>query len=148
MRHSAMGSTDTHGHAGGARHGLAVALLVAVLGGLTSTARGAQTVFFSENFDDTNFASRGWYDSTGGAVDTANHAPTPSGNPASFNCHWNLSGTDCAGGTPHRHLFTATNTVYVSFWMKLGSATVTWQDSGEPFHPHIIQILTDADSST
>lgn len=125
---------------------LSLSLVAAtVLTGLPATARSAQTIFFIENFDDTNFdPARGWYDGTGGTVDTAVHIP---GSTASFNCHWNQGGTDCAGGTPHRHLFTATDTVYVSFWMKLGSQTVTWQGSGQPFHPHLIQILTDADSA-
>jgi hypothetical protein len=109
---------------------------------LPVAGKAAQTVFFTENFDDTNFGARGWYDSTGGTVDTANHV---SGSTASFDCHWTAGGTQCAGGTPHRHLFTATPTVYVSFWMKLGSSTVTWQGSGKPYHPHIIQLLTDAD---
>ncbi len=105
----------------------------------------AQAIFFTENFDNANFAARGWYDSTGGKLDFANHIP---GSIASFDCHWIQGGTQCAGGTPHRHLFTASATVYVSFWMKLGSQTVTWQGSGMSYHPHLIQLLTDADSST
>lgn len=118
-------------------------LAVTTLAGLPSTS-SAQTIFFTENFDDTNFAARGWYDGTGGTVDSANRIP---GSTASFDCHWVQGGTQCAGGTPHRHLFTASPTVYVSFWMKLGSQTVTWQGSGLPYHPHLIQLLTDADSS-
>jgi len=104
----------------------------------------AQVNFFSESFDDTNFAGRGWYDGTGGQIDSSNHI---TGSIASFNCHWIRGGTDCAGGTPHRHLFTASPTVYVSFWMKLGSATVQWQGSGVPYHPHLVQLLTDADNA-
>ena len=36
-----------------------------------------QTIFFTENFDDTNFTARGWYDSTGGTIDFVNYAPPP-----------------------------------------------------------------------
>lgn len=101
-----------------------------------------QTIFFKEAFDNTNFSSRGWYDGTGGAVDSAFPAP---GSAASFNCHWAVGATDCAGGTPHRHVFPASPTVYVRFWMRLGSTSVPWQGSGKPYHPHLIQLLTDAD---
>lgn len=117
-------------------------LVLAILSCLPSLAFSAQTIFFTENFDDTNFTARSWYDSTGGTIDTASHAP---GSAASFNCHWTQAGTGCAEGTPHRHKFTATPTVYVSFWMKLGSPTVTWRGSGQPYHPHLIQLMTDAD---
>ena len=117
-------------------------LTAAIFAGLTSTAI-AQTIFFTENFDDTNFAARGWYDGNGGTIDSSNHAPVGT---ASLVCHWALGGTGCTGGTPKRHLFTASDTVYVGFYMKLGSASVPWQGSGKPYHPHIFQILTDADS--
>src|SRR5438552_4141325 len=123
---------------------LSLALVTAtILAGLPTTG-SAQTIFFTENFEDAKFAVRGWYDSTGGLIDSANHIP---GSTASFKCHWNTGGTNCAGGTPHRRLFPATPTVYVGFWMKLGSQTVTWQGSGQPYHPHLIQLLTDADSA-
>ncbi len=113
------------------------AILVAI------PAEGAPTVFFSEDFDDTKFAARGWYDGSGGEIDGANHAP---GSAVSFDCHWASGGTTCEGRTPHRHLFAATPTIYVTFWMKFGSATAPWQGSGVGYHPHIIQLLTDADS--
>ncbi len=122
---------------------LGASLLTAtVLAGLPTTAGSAQTIFFTENFDYTNFAARGWYDTSGGTVDSANHIP---GSTASFNCRWVQGGTKCAGGAPGRHLFTASPTVYVSFWIKLGSAAVTWRGSGQSYHPHMIYLLTDAD---
>ena len=118
--------------------------MAAILAGFPRTGEAQQTVFFSENFDDANFGARGWYDNTGGTIDSQNHIQ---GSTGSFDCHWVQSGTECAGGTPHRHLFTASPTVYVSFWMKLGSQAVTWQGSGKPYHPHLIQLLTDADGA-
>jgi hypothetical protein len=124
--------------------GLALLLVMTAIAGYPSAGSAQQTIFFTENFDDVNFGARGWYDSagTGGTIDSANHVP---GSTASFNCHWAKGGTSCAGGTPHRHLFTASSTVYVSFWMKLGSQTTIWQGSGKSYHPHLIQLLTDAD---
>lgn len=119
-------------------------LVAAILAGFPGAGVAQQVIFFTEDFDNTNFAARGWYDSTGGTIDTAAHAM---GSIASLNCRWVKSGTHCVGGTPGRHLFQASPTVYVSFWMKLGSQTVTWQGSGKPYHPHLIQLLTDADSA-
>jgi len=121
-------------------------VLAIVLAAHPSAGFAQQAVFFAETFDDANFTARGWYDSAsaGGAIDPATHIP---GSTASFHCHWAQGGTNCARGTPHRHLFLASPTVYVSFWLKLGSQTTAWQGSGRPYHPHIIQVLTDADGS-
>lgn len=123
-----------------------LALLAAILTGLPGTGTAQQTIFFTEDFDDANFGARGWYDGAGagGAVDSVNHIP---GSVASFNCHWSQGGTGCSGGSPHRHLFAASPAVYVSFWMKLGSQAVVWQGSGKPYHPHLFQLLTDADGA-
>jgi len=119
-------------------------LLAAILTWFPSTGSAQQTIFFTENFDDANFASRGWYDIVGGGgtIDPNNHIP---GSAASWNSRWTLGGTSASAGRPGRHKFAASGSVYVSFWMKLGSATVPWQGSGSPFHPHMIYLLTDAD---
>lgn len=103
------------------------------------------TILFSEGFENNSFAARGWYDSSGagGLVDTVVVAP---GSAGSFKCHWNLGGTGPAGGTPHRHLFTATERLYLQFQLKLGTSGVPWQGSGQPYHPHLFQFLTDADN--
>ncbi len=118
-------------------------IATAIFTGLTSTA-SAQTILFTENFDDTSFAARGWYDiaRTGGTIDAANHSP---GSSASLDLHFDLGGTTPTAGYPGRVLFTASPTVYMSFWMKLGSAAVTWQGSGKPYHPHLFRLFSDAD---
>ena len=100
----------------------------------------AQTVFFSEDFDNGNFGARGWYDGGGSVIDSGNHAPVGS---ASYKCHWSQGGQKCPG--PGRHLFTGSDTVYVSFWIKLGTAATPWRGSGKSYHPHMIYLLTDAD---
>jgi len=119
-------------------------VVAAILAGLPITGSAQQTVFFTENFENANFASRGWYDIVGGGgtIDSNNHI---TGSAASWNSHWTLGGTSASAGRPGRHKFTASATVYVSFWMKLGSASVPWQGSGKPYHPHMIYLLTDAD---
>lgn len=106
-------------------------------------AAAAQTILFQENFDDTKFASRGWYDAqgSGGTISTAEHIP---GSAASFECHFLQGGTGCSGGAPMRHAFTATNQVYISFWVKHSS---NWVGSGTTYHPHLIYLLTNLNST-
>src|SRR5258705_9413347 len=109
------------------------------LAGLPIT--GSSATFFTENFDNANFASRGWYDVTTGTIDS--NIYSPAGGNSSLNIHWAAgAGTPT---TPRRHLFTTSDTVYLSFWMKLGTASVTWRGSGLNYHPHIFQLLTNAD---
>lgn len=102
-----------------------------------------QTVLFQENFNDTNFSSRGWYDlqGSGGTISTAEHAP---GSTASFECHFLQSGTKCSGGSPMRHAFTASSQVYISYWIKHGS---NWIGSGTTYHPHLIYLLTNMNAA-
>ncbi len=94
-------------------------------------------VLLQENFDDTNFSSRGWYDSTGGAISTAEHIP---GSAASFVCRFLPGGTDCSGGTPHRVLFTPTDTLYVSYWVKYST---NWQGQPPSFDHHEFLVMTN-----
>lgn len=93
---------------------------------------------FQEDFEDTNFPSRGWYDGTykTNAITASQHY---SGTHA-YECHFTAGATTCAGGDPRRMLFTATESVYVSYWMKLSS---NWVGSGTTYHPHIIMLMTD-----
>ena len=53
-------------------------------------------------------------------------------------------GFGCSEGTPARHLFAASETIYVSYWVKYSANYV---GSGRSYHPHEFYILTDADSS-
>jgi hypothetical protein len=112
-----------------------------ILAGQPTIGSAAQTIFFTESFDNANFASRGWYDVTTGTIDTTVFSPT--GGNSSLNIHWAAGATTPTA--PRRHLFTASDTVYVSFWMKLGTSSATWRGSGVSYHPHIIQLLTNAD---
>jgi hypothetical protein len=119
---------------------LSRSLFAAILTSLVSIA-GAQTIQFREDFDDTNFAARGWYDLTGGTIDTSVYSP--SGGSSSLKISWTQGST--APGTPRRHSFTASDTVYVSCWMKFGTSSATWRGSGVSYHPHLLQLLTNAD---
>ena len=96
---------------------------------------------FQENFEDTNFASRGWYDSTGGALSTTEHI---SGSTSSFECSFLQGATGCSGGTPARHLFTNTDEIYVSYWVKYSA---NYTGSNRAYHPHEFYILTNENSA-
>ncbi len=104
---------------------------------------GSGAVLFQENFDDTNFSGRGWYDfqGGGGAISTIEHI---SGSSASFECHFLQGATGCNGGAPMRHAFTPTSQVYISYWVKHSS---NWIGSGTTYHPHLIYLLTNLNSA-
>jgi hypothetical protein len=90
----------------------------------------------SEDFENTSYAGRGWYDTSGGAISTAEHI---SGS-ASYECRFPPGATGCSGGSPGRHLFTPTDSVYLSYHVKHSSS---WAGSGKAYHPHMFHFLTD-----
>jgi hypothetical protein len=101
---------------------------------------GAGAILFQENFDDTNFSSRGWYDGATATVDTNEHI---TGSTASLKCHFLQGGTHCNpadGDYTLRHKFTASNSVFISYWVK---HSANWVGSGETYHPHQLYILTN-----
>ena len=107
------------------------------------------TVLFTESFDDNNFGDRGWYNCGGGECNgkgTINNSVFVAGGGA-FECNWCSGGgcRSCTGDRPSRMAFTATETIYVSFWMKT-SADWIGADPDE-FHPHIFQVMSDLDAS-
>lgn len=97
------------------------------------------TLLFSEDFEDTNFESRGWYDAPSGALSSTEHIP---GSSHSFECRFEQGATGCTGGAMARHLFTETESVYVSYWVKYSANYV---GSGQPYHPHEFYLLTNKD---
>lgn len=93
---------------------------------------GPETVLFAEPFDDADFASRGWYDSSGGTI-AADGA---------FECHFGVGDTVCSGGTPGRAPIPPSESVTLRFRIKLSA---NWVGSGRPYHPHMFHFVTDAD---
>jgi len=97
-------------------------------------------VLFYEDFEDTDFQSRGWYDGPSADLSTTEHVP---GSTASFECRYEVSATGCSGGKPARHLFQETETVYLSYWVKYSA---NWVGSGHPYHPHEFHFVTNLDN--
>jgi hypothetical protein len=94
----------------------------------------AVTWLFAEDFEDNNWAARGWYDN--GAFTTSNTVAR-SGT-RSLEAQMNVGATN-ASWNAGRVLFTPTTTLYISFWVKYSD---NWVGSGGNSHPHEILILT------
>jgi len=121
--------------------GETVVLLFLIAGALPAVdAAAPPTLLFQETFEDSNFASRGWYDSDATVVlSSVEHIP---GSTKSYQAHFGVGKTTPA--TPRRHAFAETGSVYISFWVKFSS---NWIGSGKPYHPHFMHLLTNKNSA-
>ena len=98
------------------------------------------TVLLYEHCNDTDQELRGWYDNnTNQIVNTSDFAPV-SGNVASCEYEFEEGQTVPIPGTSMRHLFTAVDEIYISYWIKYLSG---WQGSNDNSHPHWFMILTN-----
>ncbi len=95
-------------------------------------------ILFQEDFEDTEFASRGWYDHLKGKLTTAEHVE---GSTASLECKYLLGERGAEGGSPGRHLFEETDEVYLSYYVKYSANYI---GSGKPYHPHEFHFITNA----
>src|SRR5712691_3734273 len=103
------------------------------------SASNPSATLFQETFADTAFAARGWYDNPSMVTTTAQHIP---GSTAALEAHFLAGATTPTWGGAARHLFAATSTLYVSYWVKYSS---NWVGSGHPYHPHEFLIMSDQD---
>jgi len=96
-------------------------------------------VLVQESFEDNAFASRGWYDNPAITITDTVHV----GGVRALEAHF-LPGatTPSWGGGAARHLFQASPTLYVSFWVKYSA---NWVGSGRPYHPHEFLIMSEMD---
>jgi len=103
------------------------------------TSPPSGTLLFQETFEDNAFAARGWYDNTSMVTTTAQHLP---GGLSAAELHFTAGATTPVAGGAARHLFPATPTLYVSYWVKYSS---NWVGSGHPYHPHEFLVMSDLD---
>jgi len=108
-------------------------------GGQAGDIPGGGTILFQEHFEDADFGNRGWYDGAAGTISSTEHA-VGSG---SFECSFAQGAASCTGGKPARHKFTASESVYMSMYLKFSS---NWVGSGMAYHPHMFHFLNDLDS--
>src|SRR6185503_10171027 len=99
----------------------------------------AGQVLFQETFEDANFASRGWYDNAAMATTTAQHI---AGSTRALEAHFLAGAATPTWGGAARRLFTATPTLYVSYWVKYSD---NWVGSRQAYHPHELLVLSDLD---
>lgn len=111
---------------------------ILILAALCVAAPRADTLF-TETFEDTSFAARGWYDAPRGTLSAAEHIP---GSTRSFECFFAQGQRGCSGGTPGRRQFAETESVLLSYWVKYSANYVGSQRS---YHPHEFHFVTNKD---
>lgn len=103
-------------------------------------APSTATLLFSEDFENTSFSSRGWYDGGTTAITTAEYQSGTHAAQFSFASGATSPSSPYAGAM--RKLFTPTDSLYVSFYTKFATG---WRGSQKLYHPHIIYLLSDLD---
>jgi hypothetical protein len=95
----------------------------------------AQNILLSEDFETGDFAAKGWYD---GFPDQRTTSEYKTGS-HSYEGHFAQGATTSGAG---RHLFTPTDKLYMSYWVKYSTNYI---GSGIAYHPHEWNILTTED---
>jgi hypothetical protein len=123
----------------------ALALAIALFIGMGSTAfaagdSGGGTLLFSEGFDDTDIASRGWFDGSSFNLDTS----MKNSGAGCMKWTWAQGATSPTRSLTIRHDFTATEELRLSFYWRFNS---DWVGSGQSYQPHLLYILSDLDNN-
>jgi hypothetical protein len=116
--------------------GLALVSFLLMAGAPTRDAtRPAAGVFFQESFEDTNLASRGWYDGDRFVLSSKEAA---AGQKA-IEFHFPKGQLVPPAARGARHLFEPTETVYLRFYQKLSPG---WGWTNRPYGPHLMLFMT------
>jgi hypothetical protein len=122
------------------RVALVIVAAFVVATGNRRTALAAGSLLFEEKFENASVASRGWYDNTTLSLSTAEHIP---GSAASLEYHWTAGSAVPINGGAARHLFSASDSVQISFWLKYSS---NWVGQNQVnYGHHEFYVLTDKD---
>ncbi|HKW48369.1 MAG TPA: hypothetical protein VJN70_13060, partial [Gemmatimonadaceae bacterium] len=105
---------------------------------MASGGTGGGSVLFSENFDDANFGSRGWYDLPSGGITSLSSTDHIAGSTQSLQMNFAQGATNPSPRTGARHLFTPSDGVYLRYWVKHSS---NWAGPGQ----HQFYFLTTED---
>ena len=95
-------------------------------------------LLFSEGFENNSWADRDWYD---GTTSTGTEAGGQEGN--ALKLTWAQSATRPTGFTTIRNTFTATDELFVEYYVNYETG---WRGSGVAYHPHILHILSEFDA--
>ncbi|MHB9029626.1 MAG: heparin lyase I family protein [Candidatus Latescibacterota bacterium] len=110
--------------------------------GNTSPGQISERVLLSETFEDTNWASRGWYDGPRMRITAEEHIP---GSGHSCEWHWEKAGAISPAGGAARVKIGPVRSVTLSFSMK---HSADWKWTGVAWHPHELHFLTTEDDPT
>jgi uncharacterized protein YjdB len=97
------------------------------------------TLLFEEDFENTNIASRGWYDNTSVQLSTTEHI---AGSISSAQYRFLAGARTPTSGGSQRHKFTPSNSFYLSYYVKYST---NWVGSGQAYHPHEFYALSTLD---
>lgn len=98
------------------------------------------TTLLEEKFDNANFSSRGWFDSASPPISTTQFVD---GSTSSLEIRYARGAfTPPKLSTPMRRTFTATDSVYIRYYVKYSD---NWEGSNRSYHPHEFYLLTTAD---
>jgi hypothetical protein len=103
-----------------------------------AAAAPSPAVFFHESFDAADLASRGWYDSTRPLL-SSEHSGTGG---SSIEYRFTAGAAKPTAGSPLRKKFPASDSVYLSYYVKYSA---NWVGSQKPYHPHELLLLTTMD---
>lgn len=100
---------------------------------------GELEVLLEEGFDDNEagLAARGWYDGNSATISTSEHQGGAGSLQATM-----TNGQSTPSWIVKRHLFTPTDSVFVSYDVKYST---NWVGSGVNFHPHEFYLLSEID---
>jgi len=118
---------------------IACLLMAPVLPGIAAAAE-QEKLLYSEDFEDDQFAGRGWYDSprieiTDRDAKSGKHC-----------CIWSWQkGQVLPGGKGGRVEIEPGESVILSYWVK---HSPNWQWTGRGYHPHEFLFMTDLDPKT
>jgi hypothetical protein len=97
------------------------------------------TLLFEEDFENSNIASRGWYDNTSVQLSTTEHI---AGSVSSAQYHFLAGATTPTTGGSQRHKFTPSNSFYLSYYVRYST---NWVGSAKAYHPHEFYALSTLD---
>jgi len=106
--------------------------------GIAGNSEGADEIFFTELFEDSNFIARDWYDGTI-LRSTTEHIP---GSTSSAEYHCLPGATTPTTGGGIRKLFPESESFYLSFYIK---HSTSWTGSNVSYHPHQFNVVTNLD---
>jgi hypothetical protein len=105
----------------------------------------APAVLFDEFFVNSSLSGRGWYDNTAPVLTSSEYVSGPSANGTlSAQFAFNSGATSAVQGAAMRKLFTAGNSVFMSYQVKYST---NWVGSNRAYHPHEFHVLSSMDGN-